>query len=1647
MTTMLFPLTVAFSFVAILTEPLLCVSAAVGRQDIEAWVPLDTTLAVGRAHSAVLFVNASFLVVGGCTDPGCNLQVNAVDTIDPGLQTVTRHGELPIMLQMPVLSTHSQAMSVPLLVAGPTTLVRVDGTDDEDWALYVVGACSYYLPEHQGSPQSSLVRQKYSGIWRLSNDLTRVEDHYSIHPDPLVDRPVGEMEPPLYRANASCISNRHLLLIVGGVDIDTGRPLRSVDVYNTKTRHYTSDAFQLKVAVRNPLVAVDSELVYVAGGEMQVMVDATESRMESVCRRSARNVRHNLSGSGDYHTTFWCPSVAVQAITLNMRAEINNTETSENFTCLHSVGNLPANMELIGSTGKEGNFLLSSKRHLFAFNGKLCVVLNSSFVNCLDLEQQLKCPWSLDSTDDWQPLCGTASFPPVVASSPFAFPLSVGVLGAVLAFFEIGGFEKNMEASARVFYRISSLGVTSVPNVSPLVQSGKPLSLTLHPPKNGYVRLSGSPACSGNAAGTQDVRVFNRPDETTAAVFLPTAENEHVYVCFANSPVELSCKNDDCFAPNALSYLYSPITFTPFRIRHDLSPSHGGGKSERGMLGVSVVLSLVAGSIIVTISALMFVRFVCKNEDRSDFSACLLLPEDEDGYNNNNNDEGAQQLQKKPERDRKSPHLEERTATGINSIGNGPASISPPAVRLNPRAEKDSLVKNTTHGSRYEVVRRIGEGAFSSVHLVRRKTDGQRFALKFLVCADNKERLDAIRECETINSVQGHPNIIRLVDMFMNYEFGDSQTVTEPLPGALATSPSSVLAPQWGAAAAAAAGMVKHQVFAPYQKAVVPGKQQQQWQQQQTTQMTPVEVSLPLKLAQEELPPPLMAASLKNVKNVPASRNLARQGQGAQLMLSEADAQRLASEMASRQIPQRNAWVTEYGNYEVEAVKQVSDPKAHPPVIPAALEVQHQQQPPMRTSNSPSLQNLSSSAPQRSGLHSPNTANITTNVPVVAVPPLQMKNTVHYCNFAHPSSQHLLPSVLTTTAPQQQVGGGQQEGLLMREQRTSQERRRVIRYKDFDATSTATGGALFSLPFAQNTTQAPCVAPATYAPIRYVQPAVENMQYTNFAAAGSGTSNTCGVAVVRTKPKSVADAVRAARMPKPNNGETCVVASMATPGSTAATVVKNDPIYTTAAAAAAANSPQPSTLQQPQHEAEGARKVNPSPNVACLKDKTQIAQPQDCKKDADKSLLKVAPGAKSSVLEPVIRRPLAAAHGAINPVTTGTSESGPVHTRFLGLVMEYHPMGDLCGYVLRHSAKHNAELRRQLDDERARMARAREEMGRRMEDEAGSWVHFVPDDDSSFSIFRPGKSVKCFSQDTHCQSSLDRLNGASINTTAGSCSCSNDDIRGSNCGSLSKEEEDSFIMRSNAFTEPQLQSVAYQLSMVLQHLHSQKPPIVHRDLKPENILIRGEPTDDDSERHRHGSSDEGVQAEHHNDHHHRHSKNHEGNEDGSGAPWHRKLHSSSRQHGCTVKLTQDVIPIVVTDFGLAFVQEDRRRTGRGGGTRPYIAPECWSGQTTTASDVWSLGCVLYALATARVTAQTVRIMYEEAKREGFAAMVLNDILGANYSLAFASFVVSLLVVNASKRPTAAMAMQCFMVEDGVVRFNPNCPFFSNVLDL
>ncbi|EKF98530.1 protein kinase, putative [Trypanosoma cruzi] len=1643
-------------YLSTLAEVSLCVLDKTEEEYGSLWMPFDSTMTTGRAHSAVVYAYASFFIVGGCEDPICKKRLNVVDIIDPNQINPSRQVTLPISLEVEELGNKNiYSKRVPMGVAGPTTMVRVDPQDGDDVSLYVVGPCGYYFPEHQRTVNSTLIRQQYKSLWRLSNDLTRVVYHFSI---PENSPGNGESEEGMKteiptRANATCISRENFIFIVGGVDILTGKALATVDVFDTKSRRYTPEVVRLETAVQNPLVAEDSAFIYVAGGEVQLNVSIGE--IGDAC--TDNKTQCQLSNHSDNQNIIWRPSATVQAIIFgNLSSQQNDTIHGVNDSSLNVyVQNLPANPELLLRGMDKDTFYRSGSGHLFAFNGKLCLMLNATFVNCFDVDKFLD--FISPSSDcnnalKWQPLSGTSNAPPVYGSTPFAFPLPVGVLGTALSFFEFGGFDVDGIASDRVFYRTSGLSLTSVSKLGMVVPVNKTLSLTLHPPKEGYLRLSDNLRCIGNTAGTLDVWVVIFPHESAVAEFYPNTESRHVYVCFSNGPIWLPKvpTTDSDYPSQTEGYIFTPITFTPFQIRDPRDPSYPQEKKDNSLYGMSVSVSISVGIVVVAVVAFVFVRLRSPSGYSEDYTMHLLLA----GHNNDEprggNTTSVAVLAADGQIPYGTPKKNKKISTETNNF------IVEPTMSMSPKSEQDSLVKNTTHWSRYEVLQRIGEGAFSSVYMVRRKSTGQKFALKYLVCKDNKERLDAIRECETINSLQGHPNIIRLVDMFMNYEFDGGDMVglcdvanawTAPTPAVVAASPVKFLPPQWSAVGG------KKQVHNPHVAMALAGPQRPP----QGGGTKPQELPQPQPPSSVRHSPSkgshrLEAVSIENAKNTSTA--------GKQLLSSVAEAEMTGPGTAAYRSFHSPTGTRGGGDgYDADGTvlgkvnsgmplglppqsllptPSLSIPPpavASPPAVTATMSM-------ASGGNSRLLQDVSGCGAARgSGLHSP---NVNLFGPPMGMLPLPPRNVMHYSNFAQVS--HVGAPLPLLNA--------QHEVLPAPQKRTSYAPLGGIHYKDFDVSLAFSGN---NVPTAMqvpiNHKNAAATQNKKYAPLQYVQPTEGRMQYTNFFPPASVSKEVSNNLESLTKPRSVADAVRAARTAKANEGT--VNAAKPLPPSNPTTGIHRNGLATAGSPVVTANTPQATILQQPQpqHCHDDALDM-----ICLLPDKVadirlnegasmarkQQKQPREEGKEFPVKLAVINSPAH------IVKSPTGVIHDMARLTTPGTPDSGPVHTRYLCLVMEYHPMGDLCGYVLRHSAKHNVKLKRQLEEEKARFIKAQEEQVKKLEhDFPTTWVRIGSEHDSTPSFFRPGKSLMSLSHETQSQSPRDRMNEASNNATAGSRSFSNDDIL-LGMGSMSileRESETEFAMRGNALTEPQILSIAYQLASVLYHLHSQRPPIVHRDLKPENILIRGEPSHGASE-----NNDDNDEADDGEDDVKMHLHNSEDGGNGkSGADdflaRKKNRNSSRRGTGCRIKLTEDVIPIVVTDFGLAFMLEDRRRTGRGGGTRPYIAPECWNGRTTTASDMWSLGCLLYALATARVTLHTVRIMYEEAKNEGFAAKVFNDILAENYSMAFACFVVSLLVVNPNKRPTAEMAMQCFTLDDGVVRFNPNCPFFSNVLDL
>ncbi|CAD2217055.1 Protein kinase domain/Protein tyrosine kinase, putative [Angomonas deanei] len=161
-------------------------------------------------------------------------------------------------------------------------------------------------------------------------------------------------------------------------------------------------------------------------------------------------------------------------------------------------------------------------------------------------------------------------------------------------------------------------------------------------------------------------------------------------------------------------------------------------------------------------------------------------------------------------------------------------------------------------------------------------------------------------------------------------------------------------------------------------------------------------------------------------------------------------------------------------------------------------------------------------------------------------------------------------------------------------------------------------------------------------------------------------------------------------------------------------------------------------------------------------------------------------------------------------------------------------------------------------------------------------------------------------------------------------------------------------------------------------MHARSPPILHRDLKPENILI--------------SSSRELV----------------------SRFSYDAKPFDEEKN-----------LPVVVSDFGLSRVME-KSFCESGVGSLPYVAPECWRRQYSGKADIWSLGCILYAMCSFNVDRSNVKVMFSECNNPTFTEKIMEEVVSFGYSMSFAQFVVFLLTVDPAQRPSATEALDFLM---------------------
>eukprot|EP00756_Hemistasia_phaeocysticola_P017339 Hpha_TRINITY_DN15532_c3_g9::TRINITY_DN15532_c3_g9_i1::g.109078::m.109078 len=70
---------------------------------------------------------------------------------------------------------------------------------------------------------------------------------------------------------------------------------------------------------------------------------------------------------------------------------------------------------------------------------------------------------------------------------------------------------------------------------------------------------------------------------------------------------------------------------------------------------------------------------------------------------------------------------------------------------------------------RYHIMRKLGTGAFGTVVLVKQRQTGEEFAMKVIPCQTSEDRESAIHEWQTLSSLPQNPNMIRVVEVFLNW--------------------------------------------------------------------------------------------------------------------------------------------------------------------------------------------------------------------------------------------------------------------------------------------------------------------------------------------------------------------------------------------------------------------------------------------------------------------------------------------------------------------------------------------------------------------------------------------------------------------------------------------------------------------------------------------------------------------------------------------------------------------------------------------------------------------------------------------------------------------------------------------------------------
>ena len=116
-----------------------------------------------------------------------------------------------------------------------------------------------------------------------------------------------------------------------------------------------------------------------------------------------------------------------------------------------------------------------------------------------------------------------------------------------------------------------------------------------------------------------------------------------------------------------------------------------------------------------------------------------------------------------------------------------------------------------------------------------------------------------------------------------------------------------------------------------------------------------------------------------------------------------------------------------------------------------------------------------------------------------------------------------------------------------------------------------------------------------------------------------------------------------------------------------------------------------------------------------------------------------------------------------------------------------------------------------------------------------------------------------------------------------------------------------------------------------------------------------------------------------------------------------------------ILVTQDRQRVVLADFGLSRMV-DKTYMHTHAGTMAFMAPEAFDGPYDTKVDIWSLGCIIYAMCMRR--ARNCRVMCVHVGRRDFYPEITRGIAARGYSDLVVDLVRQTLQTNRHARPAA-----------------------------